>query len=149
MWSEERNLLRLFSEDVRIYIYTMLIKYFDGSYPLLLLFSHKVMSDFLQTHELQHARLLCPPLSWRSLLKFMCIESVMLSNQLILNILKINWKPSKYHLYSVQMSPVASGQGPWGHPFLLCHRVCAVQGSWHKAHELHGDSGSQLLLLEA
>ena len=31
MWSEERNLLRSFSEDVRIYIYTMLIKYFDGS----------------------------------------------------------------------------------------------------------------------
>ena len=89
MWSEERNLLRLFSEDVRIYIYTMLIKYFDGSYPLLLLFSHEVMSDFLQTHGLQHARLLCPPLSWRHLLRFMYVESVMLSNHLILYILKI------------------------------------------------------------
>ena len=47
------------------------------------------------------------------------------------------------------MSPMASGQGPWVQPFLLGHRMCAVQGSWHKAHELCGDSGNQLLLLEA
>ena len=37
----------------------------------------------LQPHWLQHARLLCPPLSL-SLLKFMSIELVMLSNHLIL-----------------------------------------------------------------
>ena len=34
-------------------------------------------------HGLQHTRLLCPPVSW-SLLKFMSIESVILSNHLIL-----------------------------------------------------------------
>ena len=28
--------------------------------PFLLLFSHYVVSDFLQPHGLQHARLLCP-----------------------------------------------------------------------------------------
>ena len=35
-------------------------------------------------HGLQHARLLCPPLFSQSLLKFMFIGSVMLSNHLIL-----------------------------------------------------------------
>ena len=37
------------------------------------------MSDSLQPHELQHASLLCPSLS-QSLLKFMSIELVMVSN---------------------------------------------------------------------
>ena len=32
---------------------------------LLLLFSHKVVSNSLQPHRLQHARLICPPLSPR------------------------------------------------------------------------------------
>ena len=41
------------------------------------------MSNSLQLHGLQHARFLCPPLSPRSLLRFMSIESVMLSNHLI------------------------------------------------------------------
>ena len=41
------------------------------------------MSNSLRPHGLQHARLLCPPLSpSKSLLKFMSIESVMLSNHL-------------------------------------------------------------------
>ena len=48
-----------------------------------LLFSLSVMSDSLQCHGLQHARLLCPPLS-PSFLKFMSIQSVMQSNHLIL-----------------------------------------------------------------
>ena len=52
--------------------------------PLLgiyLLFSLKVMSDSLRPHAQQHARLPCPSfsVSW-SLLKFMSIELVMLSN---------------------------------------------------------------------
>ena len=41
------------------------------------------MSDSLQPQGLQHARLLCPPVH-RSLLKFMFIELVMLSDHLIL-----------------------------------------------------------------
>ena len=41
------------------------------------------MSDSLWPHGLQHARLLCPSLSW-SLLKLMSIESVMSSNHFIL-----------------------------------------------------------------
>ena len=49
----------------------------------LLLFSHQVMSDSLPFHGLQYARLPCPSLS-RSLLKFMSIELVMLSDHLIL-----------------------------------------------------------------
>ena len=40
--------------------------------------------DSLRPHGLQHARLLCPPLSSYSLSKFMSIEPVMLSNHLIL-----------------------------------------------------------------
>ena len=42
------------------------------------------MSDSLRPHELQHARLPCPSLSLRILPKFMSIDSVMLSNHLIL-----------------------------------------------------------------
>ena len=50
----------------------------------LLLFSHSVVSCSLQSHGLQHARLPCPiTISW-SLLKLMCIESLMPSNHLIL-----------------------------------------------------------------
>ena len=41
------------------------------------------MSDSLRPHALQHARLPCPSLS-QSLLRFMSIESMMLSNHLIL-----------------------------------------------------------------
>ena len=42
------------------------------------------MSDSLWRHGLQHARLLCPSLSW-SLLRFVIIELVILSNHLILS----------------------------------------------------------------
>ena len=48
----------------------------------MLLFSYSVMSDFLQPHGLQHQASLSSTVSW-SLLKFMPIESVMLSNHLI------------------------------------------------------------------
>ena len=42
------------------------------------------MSDSLQPHVLQRARLLCPPLSPRVLINLMCIELMILSNHLIL-----------------------------------------------------------------
>ena len=45
---------------------------------LLLLFSHSVMSDFLQPHGLQHPASLSFTISW-SLLKLISIKSVMLS----------------------------------------------------------------------
>ena len=51
----------------------------------LLLFSCWIMSDSLQHHGLQHARVPCPSLSPR-LLKSMSIESVILSNHLILSV---------------------------------------------------------------
>ena len=47
-------------------------------------FSCSVMSDSLQPHGLQNARLPCPITSSRSLLKLMSIKSVMPSNHLIL-----------------------------------------------------------------
>ena len=46
-------------------------------------FSHSVVSDSLQPHGLQHARLPCPSPKSRSLLKFMSVELVMPSNHLI------------------------------------------------------------------
>ena len=50
-----------------------------------MLFSHSVMSDSLQPHGLQHARLPCPSLHSRICSNsFMSIESVMPSNLLIL-----------------------------------------------------------------
>ena len=52
---------------------------------MLLLFSSSVMSTSLRPHGLQHARLLCPSLSPEVCSKFMCMESVMLSNHLILS----------------------------------------------------------------
>ena len=55
------------------------MKYFFPSVQ----FSHSVMSDSLQPHALQHARLPSLTNSW-SLLKLMSIESVMPSNHLIL-----------------------------------------------------------------
>ena len=52
---------------------------YEKTIQALLLFSCSLMSDSLQPHELQHARLPCPS-PCLSLLKFMSIESVMLSN---------------------------------------------------------------------
>ena len=47
-------------------------------------FSHKVISDSLWPHGLQHPRLPCPSLSPVNLLKLMSVESVMPFNHLIL-----------------------------------------------------------------
>ena len=52
-------------------------------YFCLLLFSCSIVSNSLQPHKLQHARLSCSTISW-SLLKLMSIESVMPPNHLIL-----------------------------------------------------------------
>ena len=49
-----------------------------------MLFSLLVLSDSLQLHELQHARLPCPSVSPRACSDSLSIESVMLSNYLIL-----------------------------------------------------------------
>ena len=43
-----------------------------------------IMSNFLQPHGLQHARLFCPSIISWSLLRFTAIEPVILSNHLIL-----------------------------------------------------------------
>jgi len=51
---------------------------------ILLLFSCSVVSDSLQPHGLQHARLPCPSTISQSLLKLMSIGSLMPSNHLIL-----------------------------------------------------------------
>ena len=89
-----------------------------------MLFSHSVVSDSLRSQGLQHSWLLCPPRS-PSLLKFMSIEWVMLSNHLILcqpllllssifqasvfssektfSVLCIRWP--KYYSFSFSMSP--------------------------------------------
>ena len=52
-------------------------------YPISVQFSRSVVSDSLQPHGLQHARPPCPSPT-QSLLKLISIESVMLSNYLIL-----------------------------------------------------------------
>ena len=86
--------------------------------------SHSAVSDSLQPRELQHARLpsLSFTISW-SLLSFMSIESVMLSNHLILccsllllpsifpsimvfsneSVLRVRWP--KYWSFSFSISP--------------------------------------------
>ena len=51
---------------------------------LLLLFSHSVVSDSLQPHGLQHARLPTPSPSPMSLLKLMSVELVIPSNHHLL-----------------------------------------------------------------
>ena len=56
-----------------------------GIYGWLLLFSHSVMSDFLQPYGLWHARLPCPSLS-PGIFSFMSIESVI--SIILLRILK-------------------------------------------------------------
>ena len=42
---------------------SVIFPHFPSQPFLMILFSHSVMSDFLRCHGLQHARLLCPPLS--------------------------------------------------------------------------------------
>ena len=59
----------------------------------MLFFSHSVMSNSLQPHQLQHARLLCPSL-FPGVCSLMPIESVMLSNYLILLLLCLQSFPA-------------------------------------------------------
>ena len=53
------------------------------NFILELLFSHQILSDSLLPHELQHTRLLCPPLSL-CFLRSLSTELVIRSNHLIL-----------------------------------------------------------------
>ena len=46
-----------------MHLFTLTINVWVSSMCLLLLFNHKVVSNSLQPHGLQHTRLLCPPLS--------------------------------------------------------------------------------------
>ena len=56
----------------------------DTLWPTSVQFSCSIVSDSLQPHGLQHARLPCPITNSRSLLKLMSIKSVMPSKHLIL-----------------------------------------------------------------
>ena len=71
-----RNLVFYYMEPLLMIMYVYLHIY-------LLFFSHQVMSDSLQPHELHHTRFPCLSLSG-SLLKLMSMELMILSNHLIL-----------------------------------------------------------------
>ena len=86
---------------------------------LLLLFSCWVVSDSLWPHELQHTRLpLSFPISW-SLLRFMSVELVVLSNHLIL------CAPFSFHLQSFP----ASGSFPMNWLFASCGQSSEASAS--------------------
>ena len=55
-----------------------------GLYVICCCYSFAKLCLTLRPHGLQHARLLCPSLFPRSLLKFMSFKPVMISNHLIL-----------------------------------------------------------------
>ena len=126
----------------------------------MLLFSRWVVSDSLQPHRLQHARLSCPSLS-PSLLKLMFIESVMPSNHLILchpllllpsvfpsirvssieSVLRIRWP--EYWSFSFSISPSHEYSG------LVSFRMywsdlLAVQGTLKSLSLHHGSKASIL-----
>ena len=123
-------------------------------------FSPSVMSNSLQPHELQHARLPCLLSPW-SLLKVMSIELVMPSNHLILcypllllpsifpsirvfsseSPLHIRWP--KYWSFSFSISPSNE------HPGLISLRMdwldlLAVQGTLKSLLQHHGSKASIL-----
>ena len=97
--------------------------------------SHSVVSDSLQPHGLQHARPPSPSTNSQSLLKLMCIESVMPSSHLILcypllllptilpsirifsneSTLRMRWP--KYWSFSLHISPSNE------HPGLISFRM--------------------------
>ena len=84
----------------RVFLSILLLKGYVQNIKnkLLLLFSCWVVSDSLWPHELQHTRLpLSFPISW-SLLRFMSVELVVLSNHLIL------CAPFSFHLQSFPAS---------------------------------------------
>ena len=117
------------------------------------------MSKYLQHHELQHTRLLCPPISW-SLLQFMSIDLMMPSNHLILchplplpsifhrirvfsseSALRIRWP--NYGSFSFSISPSSEYSG------LISFRIdrfdlLAVQET-HKSLLQHHSSKASLL----
>ena len=112
-------------------------------------------------HELQHARLLCPPLSLQSLLRSMSIELVMPSSHLILchpllllpsifpsirvfsneSVLRIRWP--KYWSFSFSISPSNEYSG------LISFRIdwfdlLAVQGTLKSLLQHHNSKASIL-----
>ena len=113
-------------------------------------FSCYVMSNSLQSHGLQHIRLLCPFTMSQSLLIFMSIESAMLSNHLMLccpflllsifpsirvfsNELALHIRCPKYWSFSFSNSPSCEYSG------LVSFRIdwfdlLAVQGTWFQYH---------------
>ena len=82
---ETRNSIHLLARhSATLFSYMVLfIPHKNLKWAMPLLFSHWVACNPLQPHRLQHARLPCPSVS-RSLLRFMSIELVMLSNHPIL-----------------------------------------------------------------
>ena len=70
------------SSGSHIEAYCYLMRLYTHPYLFQISSAHSAMSDSLIHHGLQHARILCHHQS-RSLLKLMCIETVMPSNQLI------------------------------------------------------------------
>ena len=119
------------------------------------------MSDSLRLHRLQHARLLCPSLSPGVCSKFMCIESVMLSNNLILSCplllpsgfpsirvfsnesaLRIRW--SKYWGFSFSISPF--NDYSWLVSFRVdCFDLLALQGTLNTNLQHHNPKASIFL----
>ena len=81
---ETRNSIHLLARhSATLFSYMVLfIPHKNLKWAMPLLFSHWVACNPLQPHRLQHARLPCPSRS-RSLLRFMSIELVMLSNHLL------------------------------------------------------------------
>ena len=130
----------------------------------LLLFSCEVESDSLRPRGLQHPRLPCPPLP--ALLKLMSIESMMLSNHLILyhpllllpsifsstrvfsneSALHIRW--SKYWSFSFSISPSNEYSG------LISFRIdwfglLAVQGTLKRLLRDHNSNFLLAILIPA
>ena len=111
---------------------------------MLWLFTCWVMSDSLWPHGLQHTRLLWPPLSW-SLLKFMSIESVMLSNNLLLATKWYTEKETHLPMQDMRDPGLFPGSGRWsdiGNGNLLqysCLENSMDRGAWqttvHRVHE--------------
>ena len=120
---------------------------------LLLLISHSVMSNSLQTYGLQHARLPSPSPSLKSLFKLMSIESVMPSNHIFLccplllpsilpsirvfpNESVLHIRCSKYWSFSFSISPSNENSG------LISFRIdwfgfLAVQGTLKSLLQCH------------
>ena len=124
----------------------------------MLLFSHSVMSNSLQPHGLQH---LSNTNSW-SLLKLMCIESVMPSNHLILcqpllllpsilpsirvfsneSLLSIRWPKDWSFSFSISLSNEYSGLTSFRIDWL---DLLAVQGTFKHLLQHHSPKASILL----